>query len=274
MKHCPNCKRSFEDDSLTFCLDDGTPLIADSGGRADSQATLVSPAPFPAMESSSNLPPTQIFSQLPGKATINVSGFNAAASPPAYAPIPPKSSKLPLVLGLMVLAFLVIGGIVAAAIFIPPMLKGTANANQAKPKPSPDWKGAPTPNGSPSETGGDVPEDEDEVLAQLTQLEDEWARANVKGDKAALEKILADEYAGGAEAPSKRAYIDSLTADPSISSFEVHDLTVDQNADRATVKGSMTEETTKGTVAYDFTDKFVWRDHRWQAVASQTGRVR
>jgi hypothetical protein len=168
----------------------------------------------------------------------------------------------------------VIGGIVVAAIFIPPMLKPSGNANRSKPTPSPDWKGAPTPNASPSEAASDVPDDEDEVLSQLTELEDEWARANVKGDKAALEKILADEYSGGAEAPSKREYIDSLTADPSIKSWEIQNLTVDQNADRATVKGTMTEETTKGTVSYDFTDKFVWREHRWQAVASQTSRVK
>jgi hypothetical protein len=252
---------------LSFCLDDGTPLIVDSGGRADSQATLVSPVPFPPMDTSGNMAPTQTFNQLPGKATVNVSGFNAAPQP-AYAPAPRKS-KLPLVLGLLVLAFLVIGGIVAAAIFIPPMLKDTTNAKQAKPKPSPDWR--PTPNATPA---SDVPTDEDEVLDQLTKLEDEWARANVNADKAALERILADEFAGGEEAPTKRAYIDSLTADPTIKSWEIHDLTVDQNADRATVKASMTEETTKGKVSYDFTDKFVWRDHRWQAVASQTSRVK
>lgn len=120
----------------------------------------------------------------------------------------------------------------------------------------------------------DVPDDEDEVLAQLTKLEDEWAEANVKGDKGVLERILADEYAGGSDAPSKREYIDSLTADPSIKEYRIHDLTVDQNADRATVKGSMSVETTKGTESYDFTDKWVWRDHRWQAVSSQTGRVK
>lgn len=265
MKHCPTCKRSFDDVSLSFCLDDGTPLIVDPGGR-DSQATLVSPGPFPSLDTSSNMAPTQTFNQLPGKATVNVSGFNATPQP-AYVPAPRKS-KLPLVLGLLVLAFLLIGGIVAAAIFIPSMLKDTTNA-KVKPKPSPDWQ--PTPQPPPA---SDVPTDEDEVTAQLTKLEDEWARANVNADKTALEKILADEYTGGEEAPTKRAYIDSLTADLTIKSWEIHDLTVDQNADRATVKGSMTEETTKGKVDYDFTDKFVWRDHRWQAVASQTSRVK
>ncbi|HMJ26929.1 MAG TPA: nuclear transport factor 2 family protein [Pyrinomonadaceae bacterium] len=274
MKSCPSCNRSFEDESLSFCLDDGTPLVADSGNRADSQETLVSPAPVvPPRESGNPAPATQIYGQLPGKATVNVNAFNVAP-PPAYAPAPKQRSRLPLVLGILAIVLLLIGGVVVAAIFIPPMLKDKSNVNRAKPTPSPDWKGAPTPNESPAEKATDIPDDEDEVLAQLTQLEDEWAEANVKGDKTALERILADEYSGGAEAPSKREYIDSLNPDPSIKSWDVHDLTVDQNADRATVKGSMTEETTKGTVSYDFTDKFVWRDHRWQAVASQTSRVR
>jgi hypothetical protein len=274
VKRCPNCNRSFEDESLSFCLDDGTPLVADSGNRADSQATLVSPVPVvPPRESGNPAPPTQIYGQLPGKATVNVNAFNAAP-PPVYAPASKQRSRLPLVLGILAILLLVIGGVVVAAIFIPPMLKDKAVTNRAKPSPSPDWKGAPTPNVSPAEQANDIPDDEDEVLSQLTQLEDEWARANVKGDRAALERILADEYAGGADAHSKREYIDSLNPDPSIKSWEIHDLSVDQNAVRATVKGSMTEETTKGTVSFDFTDKFVWRDHRWQAVASQTSRVR
>lgn len=275
MKLCPTCKRSFDDDSLSFCLEDGTPLIRDSGGRADSQETLVSPAPFvPPMESRATPPPTQTYGQLPGKATVNASGFNL---PPqqAYAPQPKQRSKLPLVLGILAIVFIVLGGIVAAAIFIPPMLKDTGNANRPKPSPSAsEWKGAPPPQASPSDATNDVPEDEDEVLSQLTHLEDEWAAANVKGDKTALERILASEYTGGAEAPSKREYIDSLAPDPSIKSWEIHDLTVDQNHDRATVKGTITEDTTKGKVTYDFADKFVWRDHRWQAVASETSRVK
>jgi len=33
-----------------------------------------------------------------------------------------------------------------------------------------------------------VPDDEDEVASQLSKVEDEWTRANVNGDKQALEK--------------------------------------------------------------------------------------
>ena len=98
MKLCPTCKRSFDDDSLSFCLDDGTPLISDSGGRADSQETLVSPAPVvPPGGRANAVPPTQ-YGQLPGKATVNVSAFNAA-SPPAYAPPPAVYAPPPVAYG-------------------------------------------------------------------------------------------------------------------------------------------------------------------------------
>ena len=39
MKRCPQCRRRFSDDTLNFCLDDGTPLVAEP----DSEPTLISP---------------------------------------------------------------------------------------------------------------------------------------------------------------------------------------------------------------------------------------
>jgi hypothetical protein len=39
MKRCPKCRRRFSDDSLNFCLDDGSPLLA----QPDSEQTLISP---------------------------------------------------------------------------------------------------------------------------------------------------------------------------------------------------------------------------------------
>ena len=30
MKHCPNCKRTYTDEALNFCLEDGTPLVGDA----------------------------------------------------------------------------------------------------------------------------------------------------------------------------------------------------------------------------------------------------
>jgi len=274
VKRCPTCNRSFDDDTLSFCLEDGTPLIRDSVSRADSQETLVSPSPPVAPPARSALPPTQTYGQLPGKETVNASQFNLPGAQ-AYLPAPRQRRTWPWVVGILAIVLIVIGGIVIAAVVIPPMLHNAGNDNKPQPTPTrPGWTTTPTPNASSSEAADDMPDDEDEVLSQLTRLEEDWTRANAKGDKAALERILADEYVGGATTHTKREYIDSLTADPSIKSWELKDLTVEQDNDRATVKGTLTEETTKGTEVSEFTDTFVWRDHRWQAVASHSTRVK
>jgi hypothetical protein len=272
VKRCPTCNRTFEDETLSFCLDDGTPLVRDSPGRADSQETLVSPSP-----TGSILPLTQTYRQLSGKATINASQFNP---PPAQAFTPPPKQRRtwPWVVGILAVLLVVIGGIVIAVVVVPPLMRESRNDNRAQPTPTRSEStpaSNPTPAASPSnETDDDVPDDEDVVLSQLSKLEDEWTRANVKGDKQALERILAEEYVGGANSRTKRAYIDSLTPDTSIKSWELTDLTVEQDNARATVHGTLTDETTTGTEVYDFTDSFVWRDHRWQAVASKNTRVK
>jgi hypothetical protein len=274
LKRCPTCNRSFDDDTLSFCLEDGTPLIRESAGRADSQETLVSPSPSVPLPETSGLPSTQTYGQLPGRATVSASQITIPAAQ-AYAPPPKQRRTWPWVVAILAIVFIVIGGIVIVAIVIPPMLRASRDDNRAQPTPArPESTATPTPKASPVEETDDVPDDEDEVLAQLSKLEEEWTRANVKGDKQALEKILADEYSGGANEHNKWEYIDSLTPDPSIKSWELKDLTVDQNGDRATVHGTLSEEKTKGTEVYNFTDKFVWRDHRWQAVASHTTSVK
>ena len=270
MKRCPTCNRTFDDDTLSFCLDDGTPL-RDAAGRADSQETLVSPSP-----ASSILPTTQPYG-LSGKATINASQFNPPDAQ-VFTPPPQQRRTWLWVVGVLAIVLVLIGGIVIAAVVIPPLMRDAGNENRVQPTPTrgestPTLK--PTPAASPSnEADDDVPDDEDVVHSQLSKLEEDWTRANVKGDKQALERILADEYIGGANSHTKRAYIDSLTPDTSIKSWELKDLTVEQDDDRATVHGTLTNETTTGTEVYDFTDTFVWKDHRWQAVASKSTRVK
>jgi hypothetical protein len=273
MKRCPNCNRAFDDETLSFCLEDGTPLVRDPASRADSQETIVSPPPFaPPPDSGAGPPPTQHFGQLPGKATISASQFYP---PPAqaYTPPPKQRRAWPWIVAILAIIF-VIGGIVIAAFVVPPMLRVTPNDNRPRPTPTPAWTTSPAPKATPSVEANDVPDDEDEVLSELTKLEDEWAQANVKGDKAALERILADEYTGGENSHTKREYIDALAPDTSIKSWEIKDLTVDQDGDRATVHGTLTNETSTGPQVYNFADKFVWRDHRWQAVSSQTRGVK
>ncbi len=40
MKSCPTCNRKFDEEHLSFCTNDGTPLVESSEGSDDPQATL------------------------------------------------------------------------------------------------------------------------------------------------------------------------------------------------------------------------------------------
>jgi len=49
MKRCPTCNRTFEEDWLAFCTQDGTTLVDDSPSRSDEPPpTIMSPPPPPA----------------------------------------------------------------------------------------------------------------------------------------------------------------------------------------------------------------------------------
>ncbi len=147
MNRCPTCNRTFDDDTLSFCLEDGTPLARDSAGRADSQKTLVSPLPsLPRPETRSNLHPTQAYEQLSGKATMNVAQFNA---PPAQAFTPPPKQRRTWVwvVGSLAILLVLIGGIVIAALVIPPMMRGR-NVNRPEPSPTRS-ESTPTPQPTP-----------------------------------------------------------------------------------------------------------------------------
>jgi hypothetical protein len=173
--------------------------------------------------------------------------------------------------------------VIVAAIAIPQFLKKSQNSNRVVinvPTPAPSDTSSPRPEESvspkpeESTSPSEVPSDEDVVETQLTDLEKRWTQANIDGDKNALEQILADEYSGGDPAHSKRQYIDELKPDTAVKSWELEDLAVDLNGDRATMTGYLKQVTTGGNEVYSFSDDFVWRDGRWQATGSRTVRVK
>lgn len=79
MKRCPTCNRTFDEDWLAFCTDDGTTLIDEASSRSEPPPTMMAP-PMPPSVSPSEQP------------TINLSpsgGFQPQQpySPPApYGP--------------------------------------------------------------------------------------------------------------------------------------------------------------------------------------------
>jgi ketosteroid isomerase-like protein len=130
---------------------------------------------------------------------------------------------------------------------------------------------------APPVGGAAMPTDRDEVLGQLTELEQEWARANIEGDKAALARILADEYVGtSADGVTERKaeYIRNIRPSEDLESQSFEDMTVVLGGGRAVLTGVTVAEFKDGrSQRYRFVDTFVWRDGRWQAVASTTTEV-
>lgn len=120
------------------------------------------------------------------------------------------------------------------------------------------------------------PTDRETVLADLKNLENEWTVANINADKKKLNRILADDYVGIAEgrAQGKAEYLKTIERDTAIQHWNFEDLKVTLNGDRASLSGVLRldikdQQDQNQQLAFKFTDKFVWRDGRWQATASE-----
>jgi ketosteroid isomerase-like protein len=119
-------------------------------------------------------------------------------------------------------------------------------------------------------------------VRQLTDLQQELARAWVAGDRAVIEHIIAPEWivTGPDGQISTRA--DVLrevfeTRTHRIASLTVDEVRVRVFGDAAVVTGRTRGRGESGNTPYDveirFTDTFVRRDGRWQAVASHASLV-
>jgi hypothetical protein len=82
MKRCPNCNRTYTDEALNFCLEDGTPLQADASAPLQTNETLRYP---PAR--STNPPPPDVY-QSPQPGQTPPQGNRAPYFQPQYSPMP------------------------------------------------------------------------------------------------------------------------------------------------------------------------------------------
>ncbi len=71
MKRCTQCKREYKDDSLNFCLEDGTVLVRMSEGRIDPGATLI----YPSAEPTTSIPPANVSRENPSSRSTQTDGF-------------------------------------------------------------------------------------------------------------------------------------------------------------------------------------------------------
>src|SRR5918992_6115452 len=96
MKSCPTCNRTFTDPNLSFCVDDGTPLVSVAG--PEDEITVVSPSGG----RGSVPPPTEVYKPRDWQAPqYQPPGFQASTAAPT------RKKRWPWVVGL--LALLVIG---------------------------------------------------------------------------------------------------------------------------------------------------------------------
>lgn len=269
MKRCSTCNRTYTDPNLSFCVDDGTPLTTVNSGD---EATVVS--------------------RRAGESGTDNGWSSAPYQPPSYVPPAAQPARRrrvwPWVVGILgafILGIIAIS--IAAAILAPRFMRArqneparrsaepTTNANRSE-----NLNAAPAPENT--NTGANVntdvnvdippPTDHEAVLAQLTDLENEWTVANINADKRKLDRILADDYVGAAAEggmQSKAEYIRTIQRDTQVEKWEFKDLKLTLAGDRATLSGRIKYETRDRDLNYDFTDKFVWRDGRWQATGSE-----
>jgi Domain of unknown function (DUF4440) len=263
MKRCSTCNRTYTDANLSFCIDDGTPLTPVA---TDDDTTVVRPRGNEDDE------------------------WNAVAyrPPSAYVPpgtqVKPRRRVWPWVAGIAGAFILGLLAISVAALILVPRLKTRQNQRErvttTQPANSNTAENSNTSTSEPSNTNSNStvntppPTNREQVLAHLSDLENEWMVANVNADKKKLDRILADDYVGQAGPDggleTKAEYLERTERDTTMEKWEMSNQKVTLTGDRATLAGIVTFFLRDGRVgSFDFQDKFVWRDGRWQATGSE-----
>jgi uncharacterized protein DUF4440 len=254
MKRCSTCNRTFTDPNLRFCIDDGTPL---TDVEPDDGATVVTPR------------------------NTHDDNWNAVAYQPPRPYVPPggevkrRRRVWPWVVGLVgafVLGILVIA--IAGTMLVSRVARRETPRITVN-RPEENSNTAPPETNSNTNTNENVnapvPTDHDQVLAQLRDIENDWTVANFNADKKKLDQILADDFVGegpDGEPQGKADYIRTIQRNTRIDKWEFNNLKLVLTGDRATLTGTVAFYAGDEKLSYDFTDKFVWRDGRWQSTSS------
>jgi len=258
MKRCSTCNRTYDDPNLSFCIDDGTPLTP---VETDDDTTVVrsrnteendwSGAPY----------------QPPGS-------YVHQGSPR------PETKRRRAWLWVLGIAGAFILGIaalsIAGAIFaMRSQRRERVSININQPQNSNVAPESNTNSNANEDVDSPPPTDHDKVLAQLNSIEQEWTVANLSADKKKLDRILADDFVGQGEhdePQTKADYIRTIKRDTDVDKWEFSNLQLTLVGDRATLSGIITYFLDERSVSFDFTDKFVWRDGRWQATGAAINR--
>jgi TonB family protein len=145
MKLCPACQRTYEDDALRFCLEDGTALVSAEGSAYDPGATIKIPAPRVTGGG-----PTEVMGEDQPAATRAAAPKTPArkyGSPAETAPSARRSSAAPWILGAAVV--LGLSAIAVAVIMTRGGGGGTDNTQLAQGNQNASPSGGVTPESTP-----------------------------------------------------------------------------------------------------------------------------
>lgn len=305
MKRCPTCQSTYTDNSLSYCLTDGAALVDTA---FNPQATM--PNEFQGTLRDENratlsddnqvtlrYPPPRLFNEPPTPApsanTPPQGNWNQQAwtpnQPQAVPPVRQRNST-PWVVGAIVVLLLgtAIGVWIAIASrgssheALEPVDRSVVSnnnivaSNNSNKSPQDEGKNG-NANQSPVDTDS-PPTDPDLVLSQLTAIEHEWNDANIKGNKAVVRRIVANEFRGvgaNGSVENKEQMLANLEPNPNIASLKLSDLKISLAGNTAVITGLNTAKGKNGQrLTFRFTDTFLWRDGRWQAISSQATQVK
>ncbi len=95
MKRCPTCQRTYTDESLTFCLEDGSPLLSEASASSDEPpATMILSEP-PATGSNRSAAPTEIYNANATQGINNSPATTQGGSSSGYTTPPPSWTPQP-----------------------------------------------------------------------------------------------------------------------------------------------------------------------------------
>ncbi len=124
MKRCPTCNQTYADDSMSFCLSDGAPLVRDTGGEYPSQPTLVYTG-----QSSSDTSPQGRASTNPNYAGRPAQNWTEQSAQQFAGQPQKKRSLLPWILGGVFLLLLGAAGLVVVLAIV--MVSSSSNRNRS-----------------------------------------------------------------------------------------------------------------------------------------------
>ena len=244
MRRCPTCQEIYEDDA-TFCMVEGTKLV--TVVPDEPQATMFAPAATIVSNPSlgRDLREEASYSNWPDEAP------SMPMRPvPFYETVEAQSPRPNMVLRIVGAALLL-----ALGLGLGYMVAGfTSNNSQSSASSS-------TQNDSV-------------VLSELKELEDKMTNASIKGDKATLESLLADEYtATGADGKfyNRTQTLYSTEPMPSVTSWSVDNARLlSRGETSATLSAVVTFRSGNTMERQQVTDTFMKRNGGWQLVASQS----